>query len=621
MSSEAPRGRIRRIFSAAWRVLDGTRRVVTNLVFLALVLVLAAALLASGSRPHLQEATTLVIDLRGDVVEQFTGSAREAEIAEAIGGEARETQLRDVIAVLDAAASDARIPRAVLLLDDMGHAGMAKLRELAAAMDRFKAAGKTIVAWGADLDQPRYYLAAHASRVYLHPFGEVALRGFGGTRNYYHDALERLGVTVNVFRVGRYKSAVEPFIANAPSREAQEADASWMGDAWAGYLADVEGARHLPAGALTALIEASPARVAAAGGDVAKLALQEKLVDELLTRDELRARLLKDGRPANGGHTFRQIAWEDYRGLMPQPAGHAAAVGVIVAAGTISDGVEQQGAIGGRSTSELIRRAREDADVKALVLRVDSPGGSAFGSELIRREIEVTRSAGKPVVISMGDVAASGGYWITTSADHVVADPATITGSIGAFSLVPTVDRTLDRLGVHAEGSGTTWLAQAGDLRRPLDPRMGSLLQSRIGFVYNEFLGRVGTARHLPVDKVDAVAQGRVWTGRQAHERGLVDELGGLAMAEAAAARLAKLPDGWRAGYIESEPHGWGRVLAQLPGASLRAALNQSLGRALAAVGLAPAPAALQGLMGGLDDSLRTAVQGAPWVHCLCTAP
>lgn len=607
-------GVVRRSFCAFWRAVDATRRFVLNSIFLLIVALLAAAWIASPGHVRLLDDTALVVDIKGDIVEQYTGSAREAELAEALGGEARETQLRDLVAAIDAAAKDSHISRLVFVFDDMGHAGLAKLREVAAAVDRFKAAGKQVVAWGSALNQGEYFLAAHADEVYLHPMGAVVLSGFGGYRNYYHDALERLGVTVNVFRVGKYKSFVEPFTANAPSKDAAEADAYWLNDAWSAYTGEVESARHLPTGVIAALIADAPARLAAAGGDPGRLALQAKLVDGLKTRDELRALMLKRGKPDAEHKTFRQISFEDYRAQVSETGDRNRQVGIIVAAGDITDGTEPQGAIGGRSTSELIRRAREDSTVKALVLRVDSGGGSAFGSELIRRELELTRKAGKPVVVSMSDVAASGGYWITTAADRVVADPSTITGSIGVFGIYPTIDRTLEKLGIHTGGTTTAWAAGEPDLRRPIDARLGALIQSTIEHVYRRFLEHVALARQLPVDKVNEIAQGRVWTGRQAQERGLIDQLGGLETALHVAGDLAKLSDGYRTTYIEAEPKGWGRLLANLP--------SISVGWLAADLGLGPAGSAAADQV-RRDLSLLGKVPGPLGVaaHCLCAAP
>jgi len=611
-------GWLRRTLGGFLRLVDAARRLVLNVLFLLIVVVLAVALFTS-SRPRLSENTALVVVLRGDLVEQHSGSAREAQLAEALGGVERETQLRDVVAVLDAAARDPNIARAVLILDDLGSAGMAKLNEVAAALERFRSAGKQILAWGSQMSQAQYYLAAHADQVYLHPSGAVLLTGLGGYRNYYRDALDRLGVTVNVFRVGKYKSFVEPFVNNAPSREAQEAESFWLNDAWTSYTAQVEQARKLPTGALGRMIDELPVRLGAAGGDLAKLALSEKLVDALMTRDELRALLIKRGAEDPAHKTFRQVSFQEYRYGLPDSGDRSTQVAVVVVQGDIVDGDAPQGAIGGRSTAELIRHARDDDTVKALVLRVDSPGGSAFGAELIRRELEITRKAGKPVIVSMSDVAASGGYWVSTSSDEVLADPATITGSIGVFGLVPTFDKTLDKLGVHTGGVTTTWLAGGPDLRRPLDPRFGQVIQASVGHIYQEFLARAAASRHATAEQIEEVAQGRVWTGRQAHERHLVDGFGGLAAAIHDAAQHAKLTPGFRTMYIELEPKGLTRLLDLFAQGAARAAL-QVVGPV--PTGLlfgADAPAA--GVGADFKRLLSNGLTPRVLAHCLCQAP
>jgi protease-4 len=614
-------GTLRRLFGGFWQAVDVTRRFVINAVFLLIVILIGIAWLAGSSHLRLQSDTALVLNIKGDIVEEFTGSAREAELAESLGGEARETQLRDLLAVIDAAAKDAKIARMVLVLDDMGHAGMAKLRELARAVERFKATGKQVVAWSSTMDQRRYFLAVHANEVYVHPMGAVFLTGFGGYRNYYHDALDRLGVTVNVFRVGKFKSAVEPFTGNGPSPEAAEAEAYWLKDAWSSYTNEVERARHLPSGTIAALIADAPARLAAVDGDQARLALNEKLVDGLKTRDEMRALMIERGKPDEEHKTFRQIGFEDYRAEVAEPGDRSRQIGVIVAEGTISDGNEAQGSIGGRSTSERIRKAREDDAIKALVLRVDSGGGSAFGSELIRRELELTRKAGKPVVVSMSDVAASGGYLISMAADRVLADPATITGSIGVFGLLPTVDRSLDKLGVHTGGSTTTWLAGVPDLRRPVDPRLAQIFQNSTEHFYRQFIGVVAQARQISSEQVNEVAQGRVWTGAQARERGLIDDLGGLDAAIGAAGALAKLGENYRVTYVEAEPKGWARILASLPSAALRSAASDLVLRMLGETASRSMVAGLGSDLLRLTASADAAGIPQTYAHCLCVAP
>jgi len=564
MPSDRP-GLLRRFFGFLWALVDGTRRVVLNLIFLALIAIVLIAWLAE-TRPKVADDTALVLSISGRIVEQYTGGASEAALAEVFGERRRETQLRDLLDAIDAAADDPKITSVLLLLDDFDSAGLATLHEVASALGRLREAGKPVIAWGSSFDQRQYFLAAHADEVYMHPFGSVLLRGLGGYRNYYRDALDRLGVTVNVYRAGQFKSFAEPFTSTAPSREALEDEARWMNDAWALYTEEVEQARKLTPGSLAQLIDSLGQRLKAANGDMAQLAVEAKLVDGLKTPDELRA--LMRGRAAASVESdgFRQISLSNYLLSLAADESGGNAVGVVVAEGDIIDGEAPQGVVGGRTISDLIRRAREDERIKALVMRVDSPGGMTFGSEMIRRELEVTRAAGKPVVVSMGDAAASGGYWVATASDEILADPGTITGSIGVFALLPSVDKAWDKLGIHTGGVTTTWLAGAGDPRRPLDKRVGELLQTSIDNNYRRFVGLVAQSRNLTQDQVESIAQGRVWTGRQARERGLVDTLGGLEDAISRAAERAKLGEDYNVLYLEREPRGIDRYLSLLVG-------------------------------------------------------
>jgi protease-4 len=566
-------GIIRRTFGALWWLLDSTRRLVFNLLFLALLVLIAVAWLAGERRPALQERTALVLNLHGELVEEFSGRSRDLLLAESLGERRRETRVRDVLDALEAAAKDEKIARAVLVLDDLQGGGTASLREVSAALARFKQSGKEVVAWGSDFSQRQYFLAAHADEVYLHPFGSVALRGIGGNGLYFKEALDKLGITMHGFQAGKYKSAIEPLTRSKPSAEALEADQAWMNDLWSSWTAEVETARKLPAGSIKALIDEMPQRLAAAKGDLAQLALSEKLVDGVKTRDEFRAQFIARGAPASDNKgTFRQVGFEAYLSTVTPKSGPK--VGVIVAQGEILDDDAPGGRVGGRTTAELVRRAREDDSIKAIVLRIDSPGGSVFGSELIRRELELTRQAGKPVVSSMGDVAASGGYWIAMASDEIIADPTTITGSIGVFGVLPTFEKTLEKVGVGTGGASTTWLAGAQSLAQPLDPRVAQMVQTRIDHYYQRFIGAAAAARGTTPDRIDAVAQGRVWTGKQAKAHGLIDTLGGLEEAVASAARRAKL-DQHTVAYIEREPRGLERWLALLLGQLVRAAQSQ----------------------------------------------
>ncbi|MEB0139785.1 MULTISPECIES: signal peptide peptidase SppA [unclassified Undibacterium] len=602
-----------------WRALDVSRRILLNLLVLALLIAIAIALLGGGSK-KLEEKTILILDLKGALVEQHSGSTRDVLLAEAQGTAKKTIQLRDILTVLESAASDNKISGVVLLLDDMGNAGLPILRETGAALERFKKSGKTVVAWGSSYDQRQYFLAAHANEIYLHPMGAVFLSGFGKYRNYYHDALDKVGITVNLLKVGTYKSFAEPYIANAPSPAASEAESFLYNAMWKTYTSNVEQARKLPAGSIMHYIDEAPELLTAAGDDAGKMALNLKLIDALKTRDELRAMMLKHAGKDEENHTFRQITFDDYLARQ-KPKLIGPAIGVIVASGEISDGMAPPGAIGGLSTANLIRKAREDANIKALVLRIDSPGGSAFGSELIRRELELTRAAGKPVVVSMGNLAASGGYWISMASDEVIADEASITGSIGVFAILPTADKAIDKLGIHTAGTTTTWLADPFNPLRPLNPRFAQLIQGSINHIYADFTGKAALARKTTPAKIDAVAQGRVWTGAQARERGLVDTVGSYGDALKSAALRAKIGDNYRVSYIEQDLSKFDRLF-DLIGARAAGVLEQQFKLTLIPSGIPPAAAAQIGAdFLWLADLNKDGKGYMAITHCLCTAP
>ena len=631
MSTEpSPRPR-RGFFGTLWWLIDGSRRLVLNLLFLLIVAVLLFGWLRGGP-PKLQDKTVLVLDLRGPLVEQRSGSARDQALQQVKGQPSEQVLLRDLIAALDAAAKDEHISSVLLALDDFAGAGLPNLREATLAVERFKASSKKkVVAWASHYNQRQYLLATAADELYMHPMGVLQLTGFGSLRNYYLDAFERLGVSANVVRMGKYKNYGEVYFANGPSKETQESDAFLYDALWAQYTGAVEKARKLPAGSVAEGIAKLPELMAAAGGDAAKVALNAKLVDGLKTRDELREMLVQRGAKDEQAGTFRQVGFGEYLSRMKAPQS-GDAVGVLVAEGDIVDGDANPGRIGGRSTAELVRKARDDKSIKAIVLRVRSPGGSAFASELVRRELELTRAAGKPVVVSMGDVAASGGYWIAMAADEVIADPATVTGSIGVFGMLPTASGLMAKLSVHTEGYATTWLANAYDPRKPLDPRFASVVQSAIGHTYADFIGKAALAHKTTPDKIDAVAQGRVWTGTQALERGLVDRLGSYTDALDAAAKRAKLEPGYRVRYIERDPGRLSRIMSLLgvdaeilaPLQAQADAMAQQATRRAAGPAAALADAALPGWQHELAWLGELIEQRQPYstvVHCLCTVP
>jgi len=618
-----PFSTMRRGIGALWRGLDATRRFVLNLIFLLILIVFFWAIFGGGLKP-LAPTTALVLDLKGELVEERAGSVRDSVVAGLSGNARRLVQLRDVLNALDNAAKDSKISTVVLLLDEMDGGGLASLREIGAAVERVKAKGKAVVAWGGSYDQKRYLIASHASEIYLHPMGMVMIEGFGRHRNYYRDALDKVGVTVNLMKVGTYKSFAEPYIGNGPSQAAQEADSFLYNALWANYTGEVEKARKLPAGSLARGIEELPQRMTAANGNAGKVALDWKLIDGLKTRDEVRAMLVKRGVYDETNKTFRQVGFEEYVARHPQKM-LGDAVAVVVASGDITEGSGGPGMVGGLSTANLIRTAREDKQVKALVLRINSPGGSPYGSELIRRELELTRAAGKPVVVSMGDVAASGGYWISMASDEVIADASTVTGSIGVFAILPTADKVVDKLGIHTAGVTTTWLADAYNPLRPLDPRFGQLIQSSINHVYDEFTTKAAIARRTSPEKIDAVGQGRVWTGAQARERGLVDRVGSYGDALRSAAKRARLGDDFRVAYAQQPTTLAERLLDKLGVSEAQALTVQvKLGLLDPVSSAALSSGAAAGIARDLGWLSQVADRRQPFAavtHCLCEAP
>ncbi|TWI01653.1 protease-4 [Luteimonas cucumeris] len=559
MNEVRRRGPIARVFIGIWDAMNFTRRLIFNLLFFFLLLLFLIALGAGDRVKPLAERTTLVIAPQGRLVEQYSTDPFSRALAKAMGDDrAEEVQLRDLLRALDAAKDDKRVERVLLRVDELQPTGYAQLREVAASLARLRATGKQVVSFGEQYGQAQYLLAAQADEVYLDPMGSMLLEGLASYRQYYRRGLQdKLGVDVHLFKVGEYKSAAEPFILDAASPEAKQADLFWMNDVWQRYLADIAQVRKLSPQQLAAGIDTMPEGIAAAGGDLARYALQQKLVDGLKTEEQVDEMLAKRGvvdEDAEGG--FRQV---DLGGYLKQIDSRIAAVderpqvAVVVAEGEISGGEQPPGRIGGETTAAMLRMARDEDKVKAVVLRVSSPGGEVFASEQIRREVVALKAAGKPVVVSMGNVAASGGYWISMNADRIYADPSTITGSIGIFGLFPTLPRALDKIGVRTDGVSTTRFAGAFDITRALDPDVGQVIQSVIEKGYHDFTGKVAEARKRSVEQIDEVARGRVWTGAQAKERGLVDAFGGIDAAVSDAARRARLgkPGEYRTQYID----------------------------------------------------------------------
>ena len=569
-------------FGLVWRILERIRKVLHLILMLVIFGFVLAAL--HTSIPIVPRSAALVIAPEGELVEQLSSDPVRRALGEASGGPAPETLLRDVTDAIAAAKSDARIKLIVLDLGSLDASGLSKLQEIGAALRDFRASGKRVVAAADSLDQTQYYLAAQAGEVYLDPMGLVYLDGFSYYRMFLKDAIEKLNVDVNVFRAGTFKSYTDEFSRSDMAPSEREETSVWLEALWNAYQQDVTRARSLPAGALNEFVADEPAALAAVSGDAAKLALQRGLVTALKSRrqmaDELKVLVGED----EDSHSFNSIGMSQYltsiRSKHVLKSKSDSKVGIVVAAGEILDGHQPPGTIGGESTADLLREARYDNAVKAVVLRVDSPGGSMFASEQILREVQALRKAGKPVVVSMSTYAASGGYYISAAANQIFASPTTLTGSIGVFSVVPTFERTLEKLGVKVDGIGTTPLA--GDMRedRALGPAAKQILQTSVEHAYTEFLMRVGEGRKKSVEDVDKIAQGRVWAGVDAQRIGLVDHLGGLKDASDAAAKLAELGNDYDADYIESEPSLREELMMQLRSEAVHIGVEAGLIRA-----------------------------------------
>ncbi len=557
----------KRFFGGLWRAVDSTRKVVINLLFLVIVIALVS-MMFSSDQPEIAESTALVINPKGRLVEQLTAKSFDQVIDEARGVQIVETLLKDVTDVIDAAKDDERVKVLVLNLSSFGGAHLTKLQDVAESISAFKTSGKKVVAVSDFYGQDSYYLASHADEIITHSMGGIMLEGYGRYRTFYKEGIDKLGLDVHIFKVGTFKSAVEPYMRDDMSEYAKEANKEWMGDLWQIYLNDVAAARGMKPETLNQYAQEISQLVVNAGGDTAKAAMDFGLADKALTRVEARDYLISLVGEDEKTHSYNKIGMSEYlKTVEGDRFGQEAKgdkIAVVVARGTILDGNQPAGTIGGDSTAALIRKARTDESVKAIVLRVDSGGGSAFASEVIRRELEKAKSDGMPVVISMGSVAASGGFWISTSSDKIFAHPATITGSIGIFGMFPTYQKPLaEHLGIRVDGVSTAPLAGIRP-DRALPEEVRPVIQKMIEKGYQEFLQRVADSRGMTTEEVDKVAQGRVWSGEDAFEFGLVDSLGGLDDAIESAADLAKLDGDYTVSYIEKEKSFKDKLLGQM---------------------------------------------------------
>ena len=542
-------------FRNLWHGLDVLRRVLHLLLMLALLTLLIVSL--RGSVVHLPERSALVVHPSGDIVEQLAGEPLQRALSEAQGESAPQTLLWDMTRAIRSARSDSHIQALLIETDDLTGVGQPELEELAAAIGEFRASGKKVIAHGSYFLQSQYYLAAQADEIYLDPFGFVLLPGYDRYRMYFKDAIDKLAVDVHLVRAGKFKSADEPFVRRDMSDEERQESAAYLQSLWLGYRTAVGAARHIDPGALGSYADGYAAAVLKAGGDLASVAKAAGLVTALRTDAQVEKRMAELVGADDGKRGFQGVMLDEYlRALHPDVRSHhgaGTAVGVIVASGEMLNGNQPAGTIGGESTAALLRRARQDDSIKAVVLRIDSPGGSVLAAEQIYREVQLLRTAGKPVIASMGGLAASGGYYIAAPADEILASANTITGSIGVFATVPTFDRTLAKLGVRVDGVGTTALSGSMRLDRPLQPEIETILQASVDHSYAQFIERVASGRRKTSASIDAIAQGRVWAGRDALRLGLIDRIGGYDDAVRAAAKRAKLGKDYDVRIIEPE--------------------------------------------------------------------
>ncbi len=556
---------IKWFFRSLWRIINFTRLLLINLIFIAIILAIVIGLREEKPETTIQEGA-LVLDLAGKLVEQPSTPNPADQLMEkwlSDKDKPREIAVGDVVYAIQQAKQDPRVKGIVLKTADLETASIGKLLTITQALDDFRQSKKPVVAVGNFYQQHQYLLAAHADTILLNPAGAVAIQGLGLYTLYFKSALDKFNLTPHVFRVGTYKSFVEPYIRDDMSPEAREANQRWLNVLWQQYVDNVSAARHIAADAVSPSKEQVLARLTKAEGNAAQYALDQGLVDELSTYDETIETIQHFA--GKDGHDFRSIALTDYLHALParyKQQANKPKIGLLVAAGTIVDADNQPGTIGGEALAKQIRDAMYDKDIKGLVLRIDSPGGSAFAADQIRTALLAFKASGKPLVVSMGSMAASGGYWIAADADKIFAEPSTITGSIGVFGMFLTADKALNDLGVHTDGLGTTDFTGISPAQ-PLPEHIKQIVQMNVENTYQRFLDLVAEGRGMTPEQVDKIAQGRVWVGTDAKKLGLVDTLGDLTQATAEAGKLAKLTD-YQVKLIEPELSAKDKLLREL---------------------------------------------------------
>lgn len=558
------------LLATVWGGVKATVKVIQGFgtAMLGLFAIIALIALWTASRnqqaaPNVPKGAVMVLWPNGAIVEQAELADPFEAVFARFNDKRPETGIHDLLDAVRRAKTDDRIAAMALFTDTMWSARPSHLHTLAGAIQDFRESGKKVYAISTSYSQTDFLLAAQADKIFLNPAGNVFLTGYGQYNPYFKSLLDKLGVSVNVFRVGTYKSAVEPFTRDDMSEDAREANRGYLETLWRLYGDAVGAPRGMTAAQITQGINDAPALLREAGGDMAQMALNKGLVDAIATRADWRQELMDTYGTSPDGNTFNQIHWQAYLQATDPGTSGGNTIAVITAQGEIIAGEGPVTVTAAETLIRYIREARTADDVSAIVLRVDSPGGSGFASELIRQELATAQADGIPVVASFGPLAASGGYWISATADEIWSAPSTITGSIGIFAIVPTFENTLDKVGIHTDGVGTTAFAGALDTSRPLSDRVKDVVQQSIDAGYRDFLELVARGRGLSVDEVNAIAQGRVWSGIKAQEIGLVDHLGGLDEAVAAAARLAGV-ETYETVFYREQPDPFDAFLADL---------------------------------------------------------
>lgn len=565
-------------FKWTWRLLNFVREFILNLFLVVLILICAGIYFqfSSSSTPAEPQKGALIVDLSGVVVDKPSVSNKLSKIGRQLLGSSsdklKENSLFDVVDAIRQAKGDANITGMVLDLRDFAGADQPSLQYIGKALREFRDSGKQIYATGDSYSQAQYYLASFANKIYLSPQGTVDLHGFATNGLYYKSLLDKLKVSSHVFRVGTYKSAVEPFLRDDMSPAARDADSRWIGELWQNYLNTVSANRQITPEQLFPGAQGVLDGLQKVGGDTAVYAKDSKLVDELASRSLVDQQLTKVFGWDKQAKDYKGTSIYDYQ--VKDNGSTDGNIAVIMASGAIMDGDETAGSVGGDTTAMEIREARLDPKIKAIVFRVNSPGGSVTASETIREELAAAKEAGKPVVVSMGGMAASGGYWISTPANYIIASPSTLTGSIGIFGVINTVENTLDSIGVHTDGVSTSPLADISTTKA-LPPEVQQMMQMSIENGYKNFLGLVAHSRNKTPEQIDQIAQGHVWTGTDAKANGLVDAMGDFDDAVAKAAELAKLKDA-KLSWYQDDPNFMDLLFSQMD-VSVRAALPETL--------------------------------------------